>query len=261
MRIRTGRGKSRRRTAGKGRKESGCPKLFDRALNLTIVQAFLCAGLLGTAAFVKMKEPEKFETIGNWCISAMEGLEARAVPAVLLQSSRLELEKYFDSLDLQSETGAKSPPQSEEKPEIGNYYRWTEPKPDNTLNSLPFYPVIGTISSAYGERESPFDGTSELHTGIDIAAEEGEPICAVFGGTVIEAGTDSARGNYLRIRHPNGLESLYCHCSMLLAEQGDKVEAGEAVAKVGSTGNATGPHLHLELFRNGERIDPAEVLG
>jgi murein DD-endopeptidase MepM/ murein hydrolase activator NlpD len=96
---------------------------------------------------------------------------------------------------------------------------------------------------------------------VDIAAEEGEPICAVYGGTVTESGTNAMKGLYLRIQHPNGLESLYCHCSALLVEEGETVAAGDVIAKVGSTGNATGPHLHLELFREGSRIDPAEVLG
>jgi len=83
---------------------------------------------------------------------------------------------------------------------------------------------------------------------------------AFAAGTVTEAGWDDGYGRYLRIAHADGWESLYAHCSALLCAAGDTVEAGDAVARVGATGLATGPHLHFELAKDGVRRNPEYYL-
>lgn len=114
------------------------------------------------------------------------------------------------------------------------------------------------IASAFGPRANPGGESVTVHDGIDIAAFAGTDIFAVLDGTVTESGFDSARGNYLLVDHGDGLETLYAQCQELCVEAGDRVEQGQVIAKVGSTGRSTGPHLHFEVRRDGEVQDPLE---
>lgn len=118
-------------------------------------------------------------------------------------------------------------------------------------------PVMGVLTSGFGYRTHPIDGQWKEHDGIDIMADEGTPIKAFAAGTVDFVGESPAYGMYLQLKHGNGVTSFYAHCSALLVKKGQKVGAGEAIAKVGSTGNSTAPHLHLELKKDGVRVDPA----
>ena len=114
-------------------------------------------------------------------------------------------------------------------------------------------PISGTITSRFGSVSRVRSGT---HTGLDIAASTGTPIKAAASGTVIFSGTKSAYGKMIVISHGNGIETYYGHCSKLYADVGDKVSQGETIAAVGSTGNSTGPHLHLEIRVNGIAYNP-----
>ena len=91
------------------------------------------------------------------------------------------------------------------------------------------------------------------------AADEGTVIAAFADGTVREVG-QSDYGNYLIVDHAGGFSTLYAHCSSISAAVGDAVSCGEEIARVGQTGNATGPHLHLELWKDGAALDPADHL-
>lgn len=98
------------------------------------------------------------------------------------------------------------------------------------------------------------------HSGVDIAAEKGTPVYAAGKGTVKEAGFNATDGNFVRIDHGNGRETLYAHCEKLLVKTGDAVELGQTIATVGSTGLSTGPHLHFEVLVNGVAQDPEAML-
>ena len=112
-------------------------------------------------------------------------------------------------------------------------------------------PVSGIITSRFGLRSS---GT---HRGLDIATSTGTPICAAAGGTVIFSGWDSyGLGNCVKISHGNGVVTVYGHCSALYVTEGQTVSAGEVISAVGSTGNSTGPHLHLEIRVDGVAQNP-----
>ena len=118
-------------------------------------------------------------------------------------------------------------------------------------------PVSGTITSRFGVVSSIRSGA---HTGTDIAAPTGTPIKAVASGTVAFAEKSGPYGNLIKITHENGVETWYGHCSKLYATVGQKVEAGDIIAAVGSTGNSTGPHLHLEIRIDGTAINPQNYL-
>lgn len=118
-------------------------------------------------------------------------------------------------------------------------------------------PVSGTITSRYGVSSRI---RSSNHTGLDIAASTGTPIKAVATGTVTQASYQGSYGKLVKIDHGNGLETWYAHTSKMYVSEGETVEAGEVIAAVGSTGNSTGPHLHLEVRINGEHVNPQNYL-
>ena len=117
------------------------------------------------------------------------------------------------------------------------------------------------VSSSFGFRRHPIAGYRRMHQGIDFAAGMGTPIVAPADGVVVEARRWGGYGNWLRIRHPNGLETGYGHLSRYASgvRAGQRVRQGQIVAYVGSTGASTGPHLHYEIWRNGQRINPSGV--
>lgn len=114
-------------------------------------------------------------------------------------------------------------------------------------------PITGTISSRFGVRSSI---RSSSHTGLDIAAAKGTPIAAAASGTVTFSGYKGSYGNMLVISHGNGVQTYYAHCSKLYVSAGTRVSQGQTIAAVGSTGNSTGPHLHLEVRVNGVAYNP-----
>ena len=115
----------------------------------------------------------------------------------------------------------------------------------------------GTISSRYGSIESV---RNHAHGGLDVAAREGTTIKAAASGTVKFAGVNGGYGNLVIIDHGNGVETYYGHCSALYVNEGQYVEAGEKIAAVGSTGSATGSHLHFEVRINGVTTNPQKYL-
>ncbi|MDO4473722.1 MAG: peptidoglycan DD-metalloendopeptidase family protein [Eubacteriales bacterium] len=112
------------------------------------------------------------------------------------------------------------------------------------------------ISSEFGGRQSPGGIGSTNHKGRDYAAASGSPIYASASGTVVTAGYNAARGNYVVVSHSGGLSTLYQHCSALYVSVGQSVSAGQNIAAVGNTGYSTGPHLHFEVWVNGTPVDP-----
>ncbi len=121
-------------------------------------------------------------------------------------------------------------------------------------------PSTARVTSGFGTRIDPFDGSHRRHAGIDVGAPEGTPIRAAFGGVVQFAGRREGYGNLVVVDHGDGLETRYAHCSRLDVVAGQRIAEGEAVAAVGETGRATGPHLHFEVRRDGIAIDPKNVI-
>lgn len=117
-------------------------------------------------------------------------------------------------------------------------------------------PVKGEITSLFGCRSDPLDGDGRFHYGVDIAGEEGAVIRAFAAGTVTAVAESSDLGKYVTIAHPDGYETLYAHCSRLTASSGQTVAAGDPIAEMGSTGRATGTHLHFELHQGTLFLNP-----
>lgn len=143
-----------------------------------------------------------------------------------------------------------------------NWYNYFSNPANCAGYKVPITPV--KITSEFGYRD--FGGQQEFHRGLDFAASQGTPIHAIGDGTVVKAGYHYSWGNYVQIRHEDGTSSLYAHQSELKVKAGDKVKQGDVIGQAGSTGNSTGPHLHLEYSISTDMSqknlrDPAEILG
>lgn len=166
-----------------------------------------------------------------------------------IKTTKIEIAKN----DISDKVSKKLKEQAEKKAE------------EERINSMPeingikiaYTPVSGTISSRYGVASRI---RRSNHTGLDIATPSGTPIKVVASGTVTNASYSGAYGNLVKVDHGNGVETWYAHTSKMYVTAGQKVEAGEVIAAVGSTGNSTGAHLHLEIRINGEHVNPQNYL-
>lgn len=120
-------------------------------------------------------------------------------------------------------------------------------------------PVAGAITSGFGMRRHPILGFVRLHAGVDFASSYGAPVYAVAEGAVTFAGWHGGHGNYVRIDHGGGIGTGYGHMSRLAVAPGMAVRRGQVIGYVGSTGLSTGPHLHYEVYRGGQPIDPLSL--
>ena len=122
------------------------------------------------------------------------------------------------------------------------------------------WPIMGRINSPFGWRYHPITKRRDFHTGIDIKANRNDPIKAAAPGRVAYSGWMGGYGKVLVIEHLNGQSSLYAHCSSLLVGKGENVSSGKLIAKIGTTGRSTGPHLHFEIRNGNSPVNPIKYL-
>jgi murein DD-endopeptidase MepM/ murein hydrolase activator NlpD len=123
-------------------------------------------------------------------------------------------------------------------------------------------PILGkmNLSSNFGMRQDPVHGEVKKHSGVDLSSPSGTPILAVASGRVVSAGWHHAYGLNIEIEHGPAWRSRYAHAKLLYVKIGQTVESGQFIGQVGSTGRSTGPHLHFEIWQNGQPIDPYLVV-
>ncbi len=148
---------------------------------------------------------------------------------------------------------------------------------DDFINGLPVSntPFIGAdgfcspigenwrsaVTSEFGYRNDPFTGKISGHSGIDLGMPKGTPVCSALNGTVLLVRySTTGYGYHVIVDHGGGFVTLYAHCSKILVSEGEKVKAGQEIAKVGTTGRSTGNHLHFEIRINGEKQNPRSYL-
>jgi len=122
-------------------------------------------------------------------------------------------------------------------------------------------PILkGWMSSKYGMRTDPFHGDQRWHGGVDFAGKRGSAIVAVASGVVTMSGKHSGYGNLIELNHSDGFVTRYAHNEENLVEVGTVVKKGQQIARMGSSGRSTGPHVHFEVFKNGRTVDPASYI-
>ncbi len=122
------------------------------------------------------------------------------------------------------------------------------------------WPVIGPITSSFGEREDPFNGEGAFHSGVDISAGFGTPVHAAADGVVQTAGMENGYGREVIIDHGNGIDTLYGHLSGFTVTAGQQVREGQVIGYVGMSGRSTGPHLHYEVRIHNTPVNPHRYL-
>lgn len=134
------------------------------------------------------------------------------------------------------------------------------PKPSEKI-TFPLDTAEWRLSGSYGWRTDPLTGEEAFHRGADLACAEGTPVLAALSGIVTAARRSSSYGNYVRLCHPGGQETIYAHLQYAFVRAGEVVQAGQLLGTVGQTGRATGAHLHFELLVRGVHCDPSALLG
>jgi len=216
-----------------------------------ILLAFTLAASAATAAFADLvQSPDRLEQLSKTLSQGSYNPDDLDLPAsakmnITLRSKDVPIElnnasiakKYGSSANSASRYTANSP------------YSWlvTHPLPD-----------MKRVSSDFGGRT--MGGRAEHHSGLDLSAPSGTPIYATGPGIVTKSGWGTGYGQYVEINHGNGYITRYAHASRLIARVGDQVKAGEHIANVGCTGRCTGPHLHYEVVKDGQRKNPSSYL-
>jgi len=143
--------------------------------------------------------------------------------------------------------------------EDGHGGEWFDADGQQERRGVMGLPVAGRVSSSFGYRMHPLLGFLKLHKGLDIAASHGSPIYAALDGVVQFAGRSGGYGNFVKLAHGGGLQSGYGHMSRIAVASGTRVARGQVIGFVGSTGLSTGPHLHWEVWRNGQAVNPRSI--
>lgn len=257
----------RNRQSSRRSPHGGQVSFSDVGAVLTILQIVVCIVLLVTVFTLQFIDRDSYARTGELYRAVMSGEgEAVYVGAFGTPITKELLQDY--AMEFTEPDRVNSPDAvTEEKPEKSAAGQGGETPyiPQNLymggvlLSAKPVYPVYGFITSPFGGRSHPITEKPDFHTGLDIAAKEGDSIYAILPGKVAEVGVSPIYGNYIRITHAQGLESVYNHCSEILAAEGAVVRAGERIALVGSTGVSTGAHLHLDLLVEGCYTDPMQV--
>ncbi len=121
-------------------------------------------------------------------------------------------------------------------------------------------PVVGIITDGYGPRLDPITRQPEFHPGLDISVAHGTPVCASADGVVVYADREGGYGKVVKVSHGYGYQTVYAHLSTMTVKQGQKVTRGQLVGKSGMTGRTTGPHLHYEVWKDGEKQNPLHYI-
>lgn len=202
-----------------------------KQMRKTIVQTKLISGGKGEEIFTSMMDEEISKQV-----SLRQGLGLRDVLIEQLTGKRGKVLPHH----IANETYSKNQAVKESK--------------------NPFvFPAVGSISSSYGWREDPFTGRRDFHYGIDIASPSGSEVSAAEAGHVVFSGWKEGYGRVVEVEHEDGLTTLYAHNAKNLVKEGERVAKYQTIALVGNSGKSTGYHLHYEVRRNGEAVNPAKV--
>lgn len=241
------------------------PKNRD-GIGLWVLLGQMAISALALAAIFTMQyvEPDHYQQVGQYYAELMSAVPTRDATVELLRTpvTAEQLRNWWEALDAGEiaevfRVQENPPAMGGEEPTFPRNASYEKVVVSAAARSP--LPCDAVITSGYGERTHPITGKWDFHTGIDLAASEGTAIHAIYPGRVEKVGYSDSYGNFIVVRHSETLSSIYCHCSVIYKKAGAAVLAGETIAKVGSTGCSTGPHLHLSVLVNGYYIDPMNL--
>ena len=269
----------RRRTPRTATPAPGGARASSAPIGAGTIRVIVCGVLFATLVTLKLTVPGGLAklrgTLGSWLVRDADFASAfsavgRAVSGEddVLDSLGDAYAAVFGASEATEVAGrAEIAAEAEEPP------RTTEAEPAKTLDYPPHAvaeqrvlgfdyaaPLQGKVTSGFGWREHPDTGREAFHYGIDIAADEGTEIHCFADGTVGIVADSVELGRYVTVHHENGVLTLYAHCSSISVSSGDRVCLGDKLGAVGSTGNATGAHLHFEIHKDDDSLDPAYYL-
>ena len=211
----------------------------------------------------KKVEREQLAFVGKATVAA----EARYRDnTALLRRLGLESARFLrqSSIAMGGPLDEKGGPLADAEPEFKDLFvSWKKvDQLEQAMTAIPSYTPVKSFSysSGFGVRYDPFTGRAAMHAGIDMAGSHGEAIYAAADGTVTSAGRNGAYGNAIDIGHGKGLSTRYGHLSRILVREGEKVEKGQVIGRMGSTGRSTGTHLHYEVRIDGRAVNPMPFL-
>lgn len=220
-----------------------------------ILLAFSFAASAASVAFadlVDVNQDGSTDRIEQLTRTLSQGAYSESNDIDIPAETKLNVQLREKSIELNNASIAKKYGSSSSKsytPSSSTPYSWLVAHP---------LPDLKRVSSNYGGRT--MGGRAENHSGLDMSAPSGTPIYATGPGIVTKSGWGTGYGQYVEINHGNGYLTRYAHASRLIARVGDRVEAGEQIANVGCTGRCTGPHLHYEVVKDGQRKNPSTYL-
>lgn len=218
-----------------------------------ILLAFSLAASAASVAFADLVELNSnsvsADNLEQLTRTLAQGSYAESENINIPAETKVSVQLREKTVELNNESLAKKYGSSTSKSYSNNPYSW--------LVSHPL-PDMKRVSSNYGGRT--MGGRAENHSGLDMSAPSGTAIYATGPGVVTKSGWGTGYGQYVEINHGNGYLTRYAHASRLIARVGDQVKAGEHIANVGCTGRCTGPHLHYEVVKDGQRKNPSTYL-
>ena len=217
-----------------------------------ILLAFSLAASAASVAFadlVELNSDVSTDRIEQLTRTLAQGSYAESNDIDIPAETKMSVKLREKTVELNNESLAKKYGSSTSKSYSNNPYSWLVAHP---------LPEMKRVSSNYGGRT--MGGRAENHSGLDMSAPSGTAIYATGPGVVTKSGWGTGYGQYVEINHGNGYLTRYAHASRLIARVGDQVKAGEHIANVGCTGRCTGPHLHYEVVKDGERKNPSPYL-
>ena len=253
-----------RRRSRYGKEKSGLPRLMVRQLAVCLLIFFVILliknidtpftnYITGKVQYVLEQEIE-LDSIFKSMDNALGKLKNDSVP----DNGEKDQTENVNTSELPIDNSSGKLTSDDSMPETSVLSASTEDVTDFIINMTT--PVNGVLSSPFGERKDPITKALKIHEGIDVEAVKGENILAALDGTVVDTGSSPSYGKYLRIRHGNGFETVYAHCSAVSVLQGQKIAQGDVVAKVGNTGASVGTHLHFEVWKDGKAVNPLEYI-
>lgn len=184
---------------------------------------------------------KSFNKIDSTLERINEKMKNRGLKTIALQNAGGPIEIDEENIDLLSE-----------------YYEEALKDLDKKLSNIPIgIPHNGKVTSKFGYRSNPFTNRGrEMHSGVDLKGNTGDPVKATATGKVTFAGYDGDYGYVVKVKHQNGYETRYAHLSKTKVKQGQSIDAGKTIGLLGSTGRSTGSHLHYEILKNDKKINP-----